>query len=54
MPKWDELRHARELVKPNKPISLFPVAFKIVLNEIRELKNEVKKLKYKNKKSSRI
>ena len=45
MKKWDELRRARHLVRPKGLVSDFPKALKILCDEIRKLKNEIKKLK---------
>lgn len=45
--KWDLLRHAKFNVRSTAPISSFPKSFRILCDEIRSLKNELKKLKKK-------
>lgn len=41
---WDELRKARHLVRPKAMVSELPKAMKIIINEIRLLKHEIKRL----------
>lgn len=45
--KWDDLQKARTLVKPHRLASELPACLELVFNEIRTLKNDVKKLKDK-------
>ena len=47
MAKWDRLRRARDNIRANRSVALLPSVMTVVLDEIRELKNEMKSLKKK-------
>jgi hypothetical protein len=49
--KWTPLQVARDILKANKPLSKSPEAFRIIIEELVELKKEVKKIKDKLDKS---
>ncbi len=45
--KWDDLQKARALVKPHRSVSELPECLNLLFSEVRQLKNDVKKLKEK-------
>lgn len=45
MAKWDAIRRARDNVRPKRPISLMPSVLKVIFDELRALKNEMKKMR---------
>ena len=49
MAKWDNLRIARDRCKPCSHVYHLPFALQILCSEIRQLKNDVKRLKLKIK-----
>lgn len=48
MAKWDALRRARYDLKPHRPVSSLPSILNAVLDELRDLRKEVDRLKKKN------
>lgn len=44
MAKWDPIRRARDNLRPHRSMSLLPSSMRVVFDELRALKNNVKKL----------
>jgi hypothetical protein len=49
MSKWDALRRARDNLKPHRSMSTLPSILHAVLDELRDLRKEIDRLKRINK-----
>lgn len=48
MTKWDALRRARDNLRPHRSVNTLPSILHAVLDELRDLRKEVNRLKKKN------